>query len=114
MAVEIHVALNWLFEFARLTLPIFLCSGAWVPLWEASSDSQIFLVGAVLGPIALLLAWYVLPIRCIREGCAGRMHRCDERISFWTVRTVYRCEDCGAVHQADICSPNLEITYGDW
>ncbi len=115
MTIGLHVALNWIFEIARVTLPVIFCGGLpVVQLWQGSPASRMFLMAAVLGPLTIMLAWWVLPIRCITEGCAGRMRRTPERISFWQVRATYRCEDCGAVQVEDIFSPNIEITSGDY
>ncbi len=115
MTVGIHVGLNWLYELARLVLPIIFCGGLpIVQLWQESPDTRMFLIAAVLGPLAIGLAWWMLPIRCITDGCPGRMRRTAERISFWQVRATYCCEDCGAVRVEHILSPNIEITSGDY
>ena len=116
MNVSTHVATDQLFQIFRLVAPILACiTGPMVAaLWSESDSSRMFLITAGVGLIVIGVAWYLIPIRCIRDGCAGRMRRGEERISFWRVRATYRCEDCDMIHEVEIFNPNIEITYGDY
>ncbi len=115
MNITLHVGLDRFFQFFRLVIPIFFCAGLpVVQMWQESDASRLTLITMVLGPLLIALAWWLLPVPCIRQECAGRMRRSAERISFWTVRATYTCEDCGDVHQVDVFNPNIEITSGDY
>ncbi len=112
MSVGLHVALYRIFEIARSALPIVLCCGlvSVVQLWDASPGSHAFLVAAILAPLVIGLSWWIVPLRCTTEWCAGRMRCTTKRISFWRVEATYRCEDCGAVQVERILSPDFEIS----
>lgn len=118
MSIRLHIALYRIFEMARLALPIVLCLGlaAVVQVWDESPESHVFLVAAMLAPLVIGLSWWILPIRCTTEWCAGRMRWTTERISFWQVEAAYHCEDCGAVQVERIFSPNVEVSveFGGW
>lgn len=115
MNVRIHAGLDQAYQVFRLVAPILTCGGiALIAAWQSSAEARLALVAAAMIFVGLTLAWLVLPVECNRDGCPGRMSRTAERISFWTVRTVYRCDQCGALSPVEIFNPNFVITAGDY
>lgn len=102
MNVRLHVALNQFFHVYRLVCPFLICT---------IFSAPIPIVVLILLPyfVPLLLTWLV-PVECLSRGCTGRMQSTNERLSFWSVILIYKCDTCGKVHREEIFNPDFEIT----
>lgn len=102
MNVGLHVALNQFFHYYRLVSLFFACA-----IFSASTPIVFLLLLPYFAP--LLITWLV-PVACTSMGCTGRMQVTSERLTFWRVRLLFTCVNCGAVHRAEIFNPDFEIT----
>ena len=103
MKINLHLALNRFFNIYRLIAPILACA--------VLASSSTYMIGAfALVYFAPLLLTWLIPVECIDFGCTGQMKLTSERMSFWFVRNLYRCDTCGTVYEERSFDPNIEIT----
>jgi hypothetical protein len=103
MKLKLHIALVQFMNVYRLVVPVFAC--AVINAAPLPVIAQLLL--GFWGPA--LLIW-IIPVDCGQPGCTGRMKATSERLSFWQVSEVLKCDNCGAVHQATILNPNIDFS----
>ncbi len=109
MSLRLYMALERIYGIGWLILVV-----SYGLLWERVPAPYMFLIASGLGLLAIGLARLVLPIRCIAEGCAGRMRRTEDRVCCGQVRATYCCEDCGSLQEELIFSPDFDFDWTDY
>jgi hypothetical protein len=101
MDARTHIELIKFFNIYRLVCPFFIF---------VAFISLLYAVPFIFIYFAALIPTMIIPAKCIKTECSGKMKLNTERLSFWDVTYCYQCEHCGAIYEEKIFDPDFQIT----